>query len=138
MMVELSWGDRLVLKVHRTHVGMKPYVDAIQHAVGRHIGARTTFAKLYDVDRVEALSEVEAYRAWLLLTAMGENPDDWGVRASVVPQATDVERLRGLLQDLVRHQGLEPRTRWFEVRGNSVVDAGPLSGSTPPTDQVAA
>ena len=95
--VQLSWGDALVLKVHRRRVGLQPYVDAIRAAVGKHIGTRPTFAKLYDVDDVSRLSEVDQYRAWLLLTAMGEDPDDWGIRASVVPPAHDVEHLRKLL-----------------------------------------
>jgi hypothetical protein len=129
--VELTWGDALVLKVHKTRVGLKPFVDSIQAAVGRHIGSRPTFAKLYDVESVDDLSEIEAYRAWLLLTAMGEDPDDWGVRASVVPQATNVERLRELLTDQVRHQGLEPRTRWFKVYDNVVAENPWSSGVYP-------
>jgi hypothetical protein len=97
---ELTWGDALVLKVHRarvggTRVGLSPFVDAIRAAVGKHIGTRPTFAKLYDVTDVESMSEIERFRAWLLLTAIGEDPDDWGIRADVVPPAIDAERLRG-------------------------------------------
>jgi hypothetical protein len=97
MLTEITWGDALVIKVHRTRVGLKPYVDAIQEAVGRNIGSRTTFAKLYDVREASDLDELDGYRAWLLLTAIGEDPDDWGVRSSVVPRATDPAALRSFL-----------------------------------------
>lgn len=117
--VQLTWGDALVLKVHKTRVGLKPFVDAIQAAVGKNIGTRPTFAKLYEAQSVETMNELERYRAWLLLTAMGEDPDGWGVRAEVVPPAADIDRLCSVLADnvreLVRHQGLEPRTRWFSA-----------------------
>lgn len=114
MLTELTWGDALVLKVHHTRVGLKPFVEAIQAAVGRHIGTRPTFAKLYEVRDVSDLSEIEAYRAWLLLTAMGIDPDDWGIRASVVPPATDADRLQDMLTAAVRDQ----------VRGNQGLEGG--------------
>jgi hypothetical protein len=107
-MVQLTWGDALVLKIHRTRVGLKPFVDAIQAAVGKHIGTRPTFAKLYDAADVESMGEVEKYRAWLLLTAMGENPDVWGIRADVVPPASDVVRLRSVLIELVARPSAHP------------------------------
>jgi hypothetical protein len=106
----LTWGDALVLKVHRTRHGMKPCVAAIQEAVGPWIGSRTTFAKLYDVDRPDDLDASEAFRAWLLLTALGEDPAEWGIQESAVPRGFVAEQLRAVLRDLVgdaaRHRGL--------------------------------
>jgi hypothetical protein len=115
--LQFTWGDALVVKVHRTRVGLQPYVNAIQEIVGRHIGSRPTFAKLYDAKDVEELDPTERYRAWLLLTAMDENPDDWGLRDDSVPRGTSLRHLQRELRRVVRHQGLEPRTRWFTDTG---------------------
>jgi hypothetical protein len=116
--LQFTWGDALVVKVHRTRVGLLPYVNAIQEVVGKHIGSRPTFAKLYDAAEVGELDATEKYRAWLLLTAMGESPEAWGVNDDAVPRGTSIKPLQRELARLVRHQGLEPRTRWFEFSDN--------------------
>ena len=110
---QLTWGEALVLRVRKSKGGMNPLVDAIRAAVGAWIGTRPTFAKLYDIEAVSEMDGTEQFRAWLVLTALGSDPDDWGIPKTVVPPAYDVKYLQKALSGVVRHQGLEPRTRWF-------------------------
>lgn len=92
----VGWGEAIQLEVHFRSPGLKPVVDAIHRAVGTSIGSRNTFAKLYECDDAPA-TDIERWRAWLLLTALGQDPVAWRIDDSVVPPAYDVERLRTLV-----------------------------------------
>ncbi|HET6915314.1 MAG TPA: hypothetical protein VFH56_04425 [Acidimicrobiales bacterium] len=115
-----TWGQALVIRIHDTRNGLNPYVKAINEAMGVDVASRPTFAKLLDVDEPTQMDSKQRYLAWLLLTAMGENPQDWDVSEDDVPRGVNVRHLKKVLRSVVRHRGLGPRTRWFEVSGNTV------------------
>ena len=74
--------------------------------------ARASPVTLRRVTDPDGLDEKNQFRAWLLLTALDANPKTWGIDDEVVPPAYD---RKGLRLALVRHQGLEPRTRWLRA-----------------------
>lgn len=92
-----NWGEALVLEVHFNSPGLNPVVEAIRAALGTGIGSRNTFAKLYDCEQPPE-GEQERFRAWLVLTALGQDPNDWLIGDDCVPPANDVERLRALVR----------------------------------------
>lgn len=71
-----TWGQALVIRIHQSRKGLNPYVNAINEAMGMDVASRPTFAKLLDVAEPSQLDKKQRYLGWLLLTAMGENPED--------------------------------------------------------------
>ena len=118
---EVAWGDALVVEVFHVQGGLKAVVDAIVAEVGPMVGTRNTFAKLLHVSDPSGLGAKDLWRAWLLLAALHHNPDDWGVSSDNAPASVDTEALRARLEARVRHQGLEPRTRWFSGSGHGLI-----------------
>lgn len=108
---EVLWGDALAVEMFRTSGGLKAAVEAIVTQVGPAVGTRNTFAKLMHVTDPADLSMKDKWRAWLLLVAVHEDPADWGIDDDVVPKSIKAEALKKDLRQMVRHQGLEPRTR---------------------------
>jgi len=80
-----TWGQSLVLALFETPGGLNPAVKRIQQTVGSSIGTRTTFAKLQLAKSEAQLDEKWRWRAWLLLTAIGETPATWGIYDDAVP-----------------------------------------------------
>lgn len=114
-----TWGQALFLK---THGGLRQYVSTINRVVNSP--SRPVFAKLFTVGDPAELVKDQPFYAWLLLTVMGENPGDWGISDSAVPEGVSVRHLKKVLRTAVRHTGLEPVTRWFEVTDNFVEPVG--------------
>lgn len=94
---KIGWGQALFLEVGYHSPGLKPVVGAIHRAVGPDVGTRNTFAKLYDSDTAPE-SVKERWRAWLLLTALGQDPAAWQIGDDIIPAAHDLERLRDLVR----------------------------------------
>lgn len=94
---QVGWGEALHLEIHFHSPGLKPLVHAIHEAVGESVGARTTFDKLQRLDDVPTHPK-DRWRAWLLLTALGQDPADWHIDNDIVPPSHDVERLRDLVR----------------------------------------
>lgn len=93
---EFTWGDRLALTV-RKRGGLAAAWRRISSQVGPHLGSRTTFAELFDLDDPPT-DDVVSLRAWTLLTTIGENPSDWGLPTEgVLPPAFEPDRVRDLL-----------------------------------------
>ena len=91
----VTWGEALVVEMFKTPGGLKAAVDHITAVVGRTAGTRNTFAKLLRADDPSDLNSTDRWRAWLLLTAVGHNPDEWGLdSAEVVPGYIDTDTLR--------------------------------------------
>jgi hypothetical protein len=126
---KVTWGEALVLQVHKSRVGLSPLVKEIQAIVGAWIGTRTTFAKLYEVTDVREMDDTERLRGWLLLTALGCKPQRWGLSDDAVPPAMDVERLRELLRRP------DPRTRAHAGGRASTTTVSPIRGDSPHTSQ---
>lgn len=103
---QVTWGEAIVVAGFRCPGGIKGAVERIRLAVGDHIGTRNTFAKLTHVDDPAELAERDVFRAWLLLAALGEEPNGWGLADDVVPPVADA----AVLRTLVRPEGLEPPT----------------------------
>jgi hypothetical protein len=102
---QVGWGEALYLEVALRSPGLRTVVeDAIIPAVGKNVGSRNTFAKLFDLDA--APSGTDGFRAWLLLTALGQDPAAWDIDDDIVPPAYEVSRLRGLVT---------VRSGWFSV-----------------------
>lgn len=91
---EVTWGEAVVVAGFRTPGGLKHAVARIHAAVGEHIGTRNTFAKLYKVTDPASLTDRDQFRAWLLITALNEEPQEWGVSEAVVPRGFDLDELR--------------------------------------------
>lgn len=93
---KVGWGEALYLEVGLRSPGLKPVTDAIRLAAGTQVGSRNTFAKLFSLAEPPTSGE-DGYRAWLLLTALGQDPAAWGISDDVVPPAVDCARLRDLV-----------------------------------------
>ena len=94
----VGWGEALYLEVHLRSPGLKQLTDAIRLAVGDHIGTRNTFAKLFEMSEPPTeLDPKDRFRAWLVLTALGQDPEAWGIGEDTVPPSTDTNRLRDLI-----------------------------------------
>lgn len=92
----VGWGEALILEVHLTP-GLGPIVRVINSAVGDQ-GVRNTYARLYDYAEPPTSSEPKDYfRAWLVLTALGQDPNAWGVGDDAVPAGYDLNKVRDLV-----------------------------------------
>lgn len=103
----IGWGEALHLEIHYRSPGIKPVVEAIHEAVGPDCGNRNTFAKLEDLSEPPT-TRVWQWRAWLLLTALGQDPAAWHIPDDVVPAAYDTERLRTLVRSSSRWITTDP------------------------------
>lgn len=129
----VSWGEGIVVAAFRYGGGLKVAVDQIQAFMGSHIGTRNTFAKLLRVDDPATLNTKDQLRAWLLLTTLGENPEEWGINDGVVPRSVDLDVARLVLGTTeprpaepngadVRPEGFEPPTFWSVAIGSVTRD----------------
>lgn len=91
---KVTWGEYLELAINQGP-GLKPLVDVISHATGGWLGTRNTFAKLFDLEEPPLAATREYDRAYALLIAVGEQPDDWGVDEDLVSEL--LKRGRDLL-----------------------------------------
>ncbi len=107
---QVTWGEGLVVELFKTHGGLKAVVEAIAGEVGPMIGTRNTFGKLLHVENPEDLSAKDQWRAWLLLTALQQDPAEWGIGNDVVPNAVDAGQIARRLHEMVRPKGFEPLT----------------------------
>lgn len=90
----VTWGEGIVVAAFRHRGGIKAAVDRIHKAVGEFVGVRNSFAKLQRVESPDELNDKDSFRAWLLLTALQESPNEWGIADAAVPPGFDIERLR--------------------------------------------
>lgn len=127
---QVTWGQALRVELVEVDGGLKAATDVIKRELGELIGTRNTFAKLLRVDDPAELGEADQWRAWLLLTAIGLEPADWGVAATAVPKYVDAA---ALAENIVVHRrGLEPRTRWLSHDISNYVLGGPLRRESKP------
>jgi hypothetical protein len=103
----ITWGDELVVAAHHAPGGLRAAVEQIQRAVGPRIGTRNTFAKLYSYESPDDLNAVDRYRAWLLVSAFGNDPKDWGLDDGDVPAGIAIN-LDGLRSFLYTPRDLNP------------------------------
>lgn len=89
MQMTVTWGQALQVRVINTPGGLRGAVDQIHSVVGSYVGTRTTFMKIMQVDDPTELGARDAWRAWLLLTALGLNPAEWGITGAVAPPMID-------------------------------------------------
>ena len=66
--------------------GLNQAVARIRSTVGPHVGVRNSFSKLYRAEGPDELLPVDQWRAWLLLTAVGEDPAEWGITSEDMPE----------------------------------------------------
>ena len=99
----VTWGDALAVEMFKTPGGLTHVVDAINDVMGPHYGSRNTFAKLMRVTDPEAMNPRDQWRAWLILTAIGESPTEWGLPDNLAPKFMDVQVLRENLVLAVRY-----------------------------------
>lgn len=110
---QVTWGEALVVEVFKADGGLKVVTDKIIREVGAAAPSRNTFRKLLKVNDPATLDDRDQWRAWLLLTALGNYPEDWGISDTAVPRSLDKDALRRSLVP-VRRRGLGPRTRWLK------------------------
>lgn len=91
----IGFGDALRLEATTAPGGLNAAVKRIHMAVGTHIGSRNTFSKLFDSPDLPT-SNKERLRAWLLLVALGQDPNDWSLGDVELPAVFS----RKLLADL--------------------------------------
>lgn len=112
---EVTWGEGIVVAAFHSAGGLKVAVDHIHTVVGPYIGTRNTFAKLLRVEDPSVLAERDLFRAWLLLTALGEDAESWGISDGVVPNGHDPARLR---EELRACRDSNPKPSVLEFPGN--------------------
>ena len=97
----LTWGELLAGKAR--HLNIRKLSDLAQ----AHFGGKMNRTSLSDIYNLEAppTTGIVGFRAWVILTAIEEDPDTWGVPVDVVPPAFDPERLREVL---IRHSPCNP------------------------------
>lgn len=116
----VTWGDALLAKIFRHPGGLNHCVGVIREELGPIIGVRNTFAKLLRVEDPAALKDADIFRAWLLLTVLGEDPAAWGINAEeAVPAGYDRDRLTEVLP--VAGAGFEPATSGLRAPVLSIV-----------------
>ena len=84
---QVTWGEALWLELKKQTGGLAAVHKDVIAVAGAHMGVRNTFSKLCRYNSVSELDEADGLRAWLLLTALGENPEDWGISHDVLPEA---------------------------------------------------
>jgi hypothetical protein len=92
----IGWGEALILEIHFSP-GLSPLVRTINSAAGDQ-GVRNTFARLYDYEEPPTSDDPRDYfRAWLVLTALGQDPAAWGIGDDAVADGYDLDKLRELV-----------------------------------------
>ena len=91
---EVTWGDELVVATFHTEGGLLNAVRRIHAAVGDEIGLNNAFKALFFATDPAELNERQQRRAWLLLTAYGLDPADWGITDDVLPLAWNISAVR--------------------------------------------
>lgn len=106
----VAWGDALLVVAVKAPGGLNRTVDHIRSVVGPQIGTRNSFAKLYRVDDPNTLAPIDRWRAWLLLTAVGESPEAWGIEGEYIPSLYMVkhDELRELLSSPLSDSNRRP------------------------------
>lgn len=74
----INWGQALRLEATLADGGLRGAVDRITERLGRGFGSRPTFAELFSLDDVPT-KPIQRERAYLLLTALGQDPAAWGL-----------------------------------------------------------
>lgn len=70
----------------RPNSGLAPLVElVIRPLTSPMIGSRNSFRELLRLDDFASADPVEKIRLWLLLTAVGETPGEWGITDLVLP-----------------------------------------------------
>lgn len=83
---KLTWGEELSVRVRKYPGGMKAVAERLNEALGEAAdGRRSTLAKLQGAESVESLKRVDQWRAWQVLTVLGEDPAEWGLKEPPVP-----------------------------------------------------
>jgi hypothetical protein len=91
-----GWGEALLLEIHLSP-GLSPIVRACNAAAGDQ-GVRNTYARLYAFTEPPTDDDPkDRFRAWLVLTALGQDPTAWGIADDAVPAGYDVKKLRRLV-----------------------------------------
>lgn len=90
----LTWGERVRQEVSTLDGGLNRVVEGVHGLLGAFVGSRAAFSKLLTVTEPQSLDEVDAFRAWLLLTFLKLRPAEYGIDDEAVPRHFDVERLR--------------------------------------------
>lgn len=90
----VSWGDALTIAVFKSPGGLSHIVEVISEVMGPHYGTRNTFAKLLKAESPEELTGKDQWRAWLMLTALAEDVEEWGIPADLAPKYIDVNALK--------------------------------------------
>lgn len=94
----VGWGEALILEVHLSP-GLSPLVRTINEVVGDQ-GVRNTFARLYEYAEPPTDADPkDHFRAWLVLTALGQDPRAWGISDDAVPTGYDIDKVRDLVTD---------------------------------------
>lgn len=91
-----GWGEALTLEIGHGP-GLSPLVRVCNDAAGDQ-GVRNTYAKLYTYETPPTTDDPKDYfRAWLILTALGQDPAAWGIDDDAVPPGYEINRLRDLV-----------------------------------------
>lgn len=99
-----NWGQSLVIAIHQTPGGLNKAVDTIRSQYGSTVGVTNSFRKLYNCADPSELNSTDQWRAWLLLTAIGEDPAEWGIYNDVVPGGVNAEDFGGRLAEAHRRR----------------------------------
>jgi hypothetical protein len=89
----VTWGDFLYLQAAK-HGGLKSAVLRIRAEIGPQIGTRNAFSPLFEYESPAELRETDRWRAWLLLVAFGQDPNEWGIDDDCVPGSVSIPKLR--------------------------------------------
>jgi hypothetical protein len=73
-----NWGESLRLEAAMADGGLSSATDRIHASLGATIGSRNTFAALFALDEPPTDTR-RCERAYVLLTALGQDPADWGL-----------------------------------------------------------
>lgn len=74
----INFGQALRLEATVHDGGLKAAVDTITAAMGAGYGTRPTFAELFNLEDAPT-KPIQQQRAYLLLLALGQDPDAWGM-----------------------------------------------------------
>lgn len=96
----VPWTDKLLADVSRGPGGLAGAVRRIEFVIGPFSGRRGVFQLLLYRDPNAELNRREAFRVWLLIAALGDDPATWHVPDDVVPFAFDRGYLRSELARL--------------------------------------